>query len=341
MDSSTLIISDQDVSELFSADDALEAVEEAFRQYGLGLAAGDGMTPGFVPPPKRELRIRGKGLPHGAKETIAIGQGIAALEGAKMAVIQHSFKFRDRRTSTYHLIDTDTGRTLAIILDNDRRISLMRTSADAAVAAKYLSRKDSKIAGIVGTGRQGQAQLRYLMKVRPIERVYAHSGRRKDESYAREMAAELGIEVVASDSVREVVERSDIIALNTRATSPIVQGSWLRPGAHVNGIGADCPLKAELDAASMARADKIVIDCDQVLDAGDLKPVLDGRPDRGARIYGTIGEVVAGVKPARERDSEITIYKSTGTTMPYVIIGARIYEKARRLGRGITGPSVL
>jgi ornithine cyclodeaminase/alanine dehydrogenase-like protein (mu-crystallin family) len=335
-----LVINDQDVKDLFSPDDALGAVEEAFRQYGLGLAAGDGMVPGFVPPPKRELRIRGKGLPHGAQETVAIGQGIAALDGAKLAVIQHSFKFRDRRTSTYHLLDTETGRTLAIILDNDRTISLMRTSADAAVAAKYLSRKDSRIAGIIGTGRQGQSQLKYLTMVRPIERVYAHSGRRRDDTYAREMAADLGIDVVAAESVREVFEHADVVALNTRATTPIVQGAWLRPGIHINGIGADCPLKAELDAAAMQRADKIVIDCDQVLDAGDLKPIVEA-PGGRARIHGTIGDVVAGVKPGRRSDAEITIYKSTGTTMPYVIIGATIYEKARRLGRGIQAPSLL
>jgi hypothetical protein len=107
-----LVISDDEVKALFTPDDALECVEEAFRQCGLGQAAGDGMTRGFIPPPKRELRIRGKGLPHGAPETVAVGQGIAALEGAGMAVLHHSFKFRDRRGAMYHLLDAESGHTL-------------------------------------------------------------------------------------------------------------------------------------------------------------------------------------------------------------------------------------
>jgi ornithine cyclodeaminase len=226
-------------------------------------------------------------------------------------------------------------------MDNDRRISLMRTSADAAVAAKHLSRTNSKAAGVIGTGRQGRSQLRYLLGVRTIERVFAHSGRRRDEAYAREMAGALGIEVIAAASVQEVVERSDIVALNTRATAPIVRGSWLHSGVHINGIGADCPLKAELDAACLERADKIVIDCEQVLEAGDLRPWIEHALGRGGRIHGTIGEVVAGVKPARQRDDEVTIYKSTGTTMPYVTIAARIYERARAMRMGTAVPSLL
>jgi alanine dehydrogenase len=151
-----LVISDEDVRRIFTVEDALEAVEEAFRQYGRGLAGGNGVTYGSVPPPKRELRIRGKGLPHGGPDTVAIGQGIASLEGVGRAVLQHSFKFRERHGALYHLIDTDTGQTLAIIMD-DRFISLMRTAAEGAVAAKYLSRTESKIAGLSGpVGRGGR-----------------------------------------------------------------------------------------------------------------------------------------------------------------------------------------
>lgn len=298
------------------------------------------MTHGFTPPAKRELRLKGKGLPHGTADTIAIGQGIASLDGVKTAVLQHSFRFPDRRGALFHLIDINTGRTLAIVSNNNGYVSLMRTAADAAVAAKYLSRRSSTIVGIIGTGRQGRAHLQYLLRVRSIERVYAHSGRRRDDEYAREMSRQLGIEVVAADRIEDVVKQADILTLATRATAPIVEGAWLPKGLHINGIGADCPLKAELDTTCIVRADKIVIDCEQVLDAADLRiPFTQGRVTQA--IHGTIGEVVAGVKPGRENESEITIYKSTGTTLPYVTLTARIYEKALQAGLGTEVATVL
>jgi ornithine cyclodeaminase/alanine dehydrogenase-like protein (mu-crystallin family) len=335
-----LIVNDDEVRELLTPADALECVEEAFKQYGLGLAAGDGMSPGFVPPPKRELRLAGRGLQHGDPGTVSIGQGIAALAGVRLAVLQHSFKFANRHSGMFHLIDTQSGETLAIIMNNGGSLSLMRTAADAAVAAKYLSRPDARTAGILGTGRHGKAQLRYLARVRGLERVFAHSGRRPDEAYAREMSEELGIDVVAAATAEDVVANSDVVVLITRATEPVVRGEWLRKGVHLNGIGADDPVKAELDAACMERADKIVIDCEQVLDAGDLRPLLVDT-GRGIRIHGNIGEVVAGRKAGRERPDEITVYKSTGTTIPYVMIAARIYEKAQRAGLGRRADSYL
>ena len=87
----------------------------------------------------------------------------------------------------------------------------MRTGAAGAVSAKYLSRKDSKIVGVIGTGVQGRSQLQFLTKVRDIEKVYAHSGRRKDKEYAEEMSKKLSMNIISVASVEEAVNGADIV----------------------------------------------------------------------------------------------------------------------------------
>ncbi len=335
-----LLINDEEVKQIVNPQMVLQAVEDADRQYGLGLAGVDGFCGESMPPPKRELRIAGRGLPHGHPENIAIGQGLAYLNEYNMAILQHTFRFKERKGGMFHLIDTMTGNTLAIIM-NDGYISRLRTGATGAVAAKYLSRKDSEIAGIIGTGKQGRTQLEFLMKVRPIKKVISYSGRRKDESYANEMATKLGIEVIAVDNAESVVRNSEICVTVTKSTTPIVKGEWMVEGLHINALGADCPFKAELDASALKRADKLVIDCKQALDTGDMKALFERGIFEPRRVYGTIGEIVAGIKQGRENNTEVTVFKSTGMTIPYVAITRMIYEEALRRGIGSEMPSLL
>jgi len=337
----TLLINDDEVRRILTVKDFLESVEDAYREYGLKRAGADGFRHSYVPPPKRELRIEGKGLPHGSPVNTGIAQGMASLERMEMAVIQHSFRFHGRKGGMFHLIDTSDGKTLAVVMNNDGYISQMRTAADGAIASKYLSRKDSTVAGIIGTGRQGKTQLEFLTKIRPIRKAYAYSGRRRDDDYAREMRERLGIEVIATDGSEEVVRNSDVLVAVTRATAPIVRGEWLNEGTHITSMGADCPLKVELDSTVLRRADKLVIDCEQCLEVAQLRIPIELGILKLEDIYGNIGEVLAGVKPSREEASEITVYTSTGMTVPYVAICARIHEKAKRMGLGTETSSIL
>jgi ornithine cyclodeaminase/alanine dehydrogenase-like protein (mu-crystallin family) len=336
-----LLISDEEVKKILTIEDALDAVESAFRQYGRQLAGGNGFEYRFPPPPKRELRIEGKNLPHGDPKNHFISQGIASLEDTKMSVLQHTLWFQNRKAGIFHLIDNASGNTIAIVMNNSGYISWMRTCAEGAIAAKYLSRENARIAGIVGTGLQGRGQLQFLTRVRTIEKAFVHSGRRRDEKFAREMGENLGIEVVAANTVEDVARTSDILVTVTRATTPIIKGEWIAQGTHINGIGADCPLKAELDAETLKKADKLIIDCEQMLNVAQMRLPMEQGILQAENIYGTIGEIVAGIKPGRETSSEITLYQSTGMTIPYVTINARIFEKARKMGLGRETPSIL
>lgn len=331
----TLLIRDEDVREAVTPEDVIEAVENVYRQHGLGKVQDT---------PRREVRMTGKDLPHLAPGTTSVGQGLSYLGEQNKVVISHSFYFRQEEITAktfppvrispnlIHVIDPDEGKTLAII--RSPYASWMRTGAGGAVGAKYLARKDSAVAGIVGTGLQGKGQLIFLTKVRNITKAFVHSGRRKDVEYAQEMGNRLGIDIVPGDSVEEVVKNSDILVTATRATQPIVRGEWVKNGTHINSIGADDPHKVELDTATLRKASRVIVDSERAptwigqivlaIKQGAVNPEID-----------SIGQVVAGLKPGREDDNEITVFSCEGTNMQSAGVAVKVYEKVKEAGLGI------
>lgn len=330
-----LLISEEDIGKVeFAPEEVIEAVESAYRQDGLGLAHDT---------PRRELRIKGRDLPHIAPGTTSVGDGMALLEETGVFVISQAFHF-DWHRYINHLIDPEDGSTIAVIKRGrgpfgvrSREVSVgsLRTGAAAAIGAKYLAREDVEAVGVVGTGRIGRASLLCLSKVREFDAVYVHSGRRRDEEFAGEMVKMLGVDVIASDSVEDVVRRADVLVTATYATNPVVRGEWLGEGVHVSGMGADGPMKAEIDAEAFRRASKIVIDGEKCLEIGEIaRPMEEGVLNPGD-VFGKIGEVVAGVKPGREDDSEITIFESDGTHIQSAAVAWLIYQKVKGAGLGI------
>lgn len=328
----TLLISDEDVKKILTFEETIEAVESAYRQYGLGLAGGNSLRHGCPLPPRCEMRIEGKNLPHMSPQIREIHQDMAYLEETGMILCRIGFYLGDKKGRMSILLNAKNGEILAVIKSS--LTSWIRTGSAGAVGAKYLSRKNSKVAGIIGTGRQGRTQLPALTKVRDIEKAFAYSGRKRDEKYAQEMSRKLGIDVIACDNVAEVVKDTDILITATCATTPIIQGEMINEGLHINAMGADCPMKTELDALTLKKADKLVIDYELALDTKEIRIPMDQGLLRMEDIYGTIGEVVAGLKPGREKATEITIYKNTGMCLPYVAIYAKVYEKAIETGLG-------
>lgn len=324
-----LLLREEDVARAVSLRDVIEAVEDGFRQHGLGLAQTT---------PRREVRIRRKELPHADPRMVYLSQGLAFLEQSGVVGIQHTLNFPDRRTPPRRvvafLIDADDGGTIAIV--HSANILRMRTGAGGAVGAKFLSRRDSRISGIVGAGVQGRLALRFLQQVRPIEKAYAYSlVRSETEKFCKEMSTELGIDVIGADSIEETVRKADIVVTATPAISPIVKAEWLSPGLHVNIIGADDPPKIELEGAALKKADKLVIAAEDCYTAGQMRiPMEQGIITKG-EVYGTIGEIITGKKPGRERNEEITIFHSPGVTIQDVAAVYKTYTKARELGLGV------
>jgi len=332
----TLLIRDEDVRESVKPEDVIEAVENVYRQHGLGKAQDT---------PRREVRMKGKDLPHMSAGTTSVGQGLSYLGEQNRVVISHFFYFREEQITAktfppvmitphlIHVIDPDEGKTLAII--QSPYAEWMRTSAAGAVGAKYLARKSSAVAGIVGTGLHGKGQLLFLPKVRNISKAFVHSGRRKDVECALEMSNRLGIDIVPSDTVEDVVRNSDILVTSTRVTQPIMQGEWVKNGTHINSIGADDPHKIELDTATLRKASRVIVDSERApnwigqivlaIKQGALKP----------EDIDSIGQVVAGLKPGRKDDDEITVFSCEGTNMQTAGVAVKIFKKVKEAGLGI------
>jgi len=330
-----LLISQSDIAKIeLTPHEVIAAVEDAYRQDGLGLAEET---------PRLEIKIKGKHLPHIAPGTTSIGQGMAYLEGSKVFVISYTYHF-DFHKYISQIIDPETGETLAVVKRSRGAFGTrsgkigsggLRTGAAAAIGAKYLARDQIETVGVVGTGRIGRASLLCMSEVRNFDRVYSYSGRRRDDEFALEMSALINREVIACDGPEEVVRNSDVLITATYAQEPVVKGEWLRDGIHISGMGADGPMKAEMDTTVFKRAGKVVIDSEKCLSIGEIAASMEAGFISGQNIHGKIGEVVAGKISSRENDSEITVFESDGTHIQSAAVVHLIYQKAKEKGLGV------
>jgi ornithine cyclodeaminase/alanine dehydrogenase len=219
-------------------------------------------------------------------------------------------------------------------------ITAMRTGATSGVATRYLAREDASTVGVIGAGAQARTQLAAVCEVRPIAaaRVFSRSADGR-AAYAREMSAELGIEVVATGSAEEAVRGVDIVCTASTSKTPVVESDWIGPGVHINGVGSHSVDARELDAETVRRARVVVDTRDAALaEAGDLlMPIKEGLIGED-HIRAELGEVVTGARPGRERDDEITLFKSQGLAIQDVATAALVYRIARERGVGTSAP---
>src|SRR3989449_961656 len=180
-----LLIDESDVAACATSKDFVEAAEDGYRQHGLGLAETL---------PRREIRIRGKELPHADPGLTVVSQGIAFHQQSGVVAVSLGYNFPARknppRKGLRYLIDSESWDVIAIV--DSVSLSLKRTGAGGAVGAKYLSRKNSDTAGIIGVGRQGRIQLKFLLQVRNIKTAYVYSPTpSRTRIFSEEMGREL------------------------------------------------------------------------------------------------------------------------------------------------------
>lgn len=211
------------------------------------------------------------------------------------------------------LFRPETGEPLAMM--DGRLITEMRTAAASAVATKWLARKDTRVLAILGSGVQAGSHLEALRLVRPFQEVRVWSPR----NAARFAQAH---RVTATETAEEAVQGADVVVVATSATTPVLQGHWLAPGAHVNAIGATRPDWRELDDDAVRRGRDFVDSREAALrESGDM--IAAGY------IVAEIGEVIAGTKPGRTSPDEITLFKSVGVAVED-LAAAELVLKATR-----------
>jgi ornithine cyclodeaminase/alanine dehydrogenase len=320
----TLLLTRQDIASLLRLDECIAAVEQAFRLY----AEGQTLPPGILGIPAHEggFHIKAAGLKL-ARSYFAVkvnGNFFHNMKRFGMPNIQ----------GVIVLCDGENGYPLAVM--DSIEITIMRTGAATAVAAKYLARPDSKVLTICGCGNQGRIQLRALTKVLPIERVYAFDiDESRAQRFAGEVADELEIEARVADDLPHAVAQSEVCVTCTPSRKYFLNREYVAPGTFIAAVGADSEDKQELEPALLA-SNKMVVDIlDQCASIGELHHALEKGMLTKAEVHAELGEVIIGKKSGRASAEEIIIFDSTGTALQDVAAAAIVYEKAQQAGSGI------
>lgn len=313
------------LQELLSMKEILEAVEEVFKQKGIGQV---------VMPPKVYVRLERY---HG--DFRAMPAYLPKIDAAGVKIVNaHP---RNPETADLPsvmacilLIDPKTGAPLCLM--EGGWLTAMRTGAAGGVAAKYLAREDSETVAMIGAGVQARTQLlaldHVLDNIREVRVVDRNEYVR--ERYAEDMRRETNADIVSCSKVEDALQETDILVTVTPSTSPLVKNSWVSNGTHVNAIGADAPGKQELDPEILRRAKIVVDDFDQATHSGEVNvPLTEGALSR-SDIYAELGEIVAGKESGRTSADEVTLFDSTGLAIQDISTAWCAYELAEKKNVG-------
>jgi alanine dehydrogenase len=311
-----LLLTESDVRKILTMPLALEAVENSFRSIAEG---------SMLVHPRRRLNIPGKSYLH----YMAAGDSSRGYMALKIYTTS-----RQGLRFLVPLFDAASGDLLALIEAD--YLGQVRTGAASGVATKFLARPEARTIGIIGTGGQARTQVEAIALVRKPEavRAYGRDAERRKQ-FASEMSARLAVPVLPVDSAESAVRGADIVVTATTSTEPVVNGSWLEPGVHLNAIGANFPQKRELDDRAVSRADLIAVDSREQakMEAGDLIHGFAGDESRWEGVR-QLADIVAGKTKGRTSAGQITLFKSSGIASEDVAVAAPIYELARERGIG-------
>jgi alanine dehydrogenase len=229
----------------------------------------------------------------------------------------------------------ETGFPLAIC--DGSHHTVMRTGSAAAVSAKYLARKDSKILAIVGAGNMAEGTLATCNDVFEWEqvRVWSRSQATLDEFVRSQQPKYDRFEIRPSRNVEDVVRGADVVVTVTPARGAIVMDGWIAEGTHVAALGADKGGDQELDPRILQRARVFVDDIRQCRTDGEINVPLAEGLLREDDVAGEIGEVIVGKKEGRKSESEITVFDSTGIALQDSATVPLEYERALAAGVGV------
>jgi alanine dehydrogenase len=311
-----LYLSREDVERLLDIDAMLDALGKAL------VALSAGIT---IVPPRVAIRIPELGL-MGSMPGYVPG---VALEVKLVSVFpgNHHHALPSHQ-GLIALFDEGDGTPLAVM--DGTYITAIRTGGTAAVAARVLSRQNSKVLAILGAGVQGASHLETFPRVRDFEDIRIAS---RDGAKAANLASRHPRAQVAT-SFEEAVRGADVVACCTDSRDPVIRLDWLKPGAHVSSVGGT--FGPEIDLETMTAAHVFV----EWRGAATNAPPAGAHELQGldAATLTEVGEVLAGTRPGRVSDEEITVYKSTGHAVEDAATARLVYDRARAEGAGVTLP---
>ena len=323
-----IVLSHEDVAALLPPEAAIEVVAGAMAATSRGeaelplrsimSAGGDnmmGIMPGMMPNPPC----------HGIKLVSLfpgnVAAGFSSHQGAMV------------------LFEPEHGRAVAIM--DGGPLTARRTAAASAVATRALAREDARVLAMVGAGEQARHHLDAIMAVRPIAELRIASRTEKSASaFADHAAARYPqLAVTSGTDIRDAVGEADIVCTVTTSPVPILQGAWLRKGAHVNVVGASIPSKREIDDDAVLRA-RVFVDYRRstFAQAGEIVSMVKAGTIGEDHVCAEIGEVLNRTAPGRTGDDEITLYRSLGIAAQDLACAYHCWQEAVKTGRGVDAP---
>lgn len=318
-----LVIDRTDLERVLDYPAAISAVEEAFRELESNKA---------IMPVRLTIRVE----PHDGVSNFMPAY-LSGKDQLGIKVVSGFQKNKERFglptvIGSILLLDARSGAPIAIV--DGTYVTGVRTAAASAVATKYMAREDAETLGVFGAGVQGETHILAIAQVRKLSEVLVTSrDMAKCGEFCTRVSAKTGLKVRPASP--EKVAAADIVVTATSSKTPVLDGGWVRKGAHVNGVGSHAPAARELDDKILSLS-RIVVDSLEanLKEAGDfLIPMAQNRFAKD-RIHAELGEVVLGRKSGRDSRDEITLFKSVGLAIEDVSTASAAYERARATGVG-------
>jgi ornithine cyclodeaminase/alanine dehydrogenase-like protein (mu-crystallin family) len=305
--------SEQQIRELAKPDDVIRVMREAFTRD---------CSPTLRMPVRTQLDLDG-----GVLLIMPCYDSLLNAVGVKMVTVTPHTGVQ----ATYQLLHPTSGEVLAVMEAN--YLTDLRTAATSALATDLLARPDVHTLGVFGNGRQAIAHLTVLPCVRRFQRfLVCGSGRQDLDAFCRKMKTEHTIEVEAV-SAETCARESDVICTCTTATTPLLDGHWLRPGTHLNLVGAFQPHTREVDDETIKLA-RVVVDTYEgaLAEAGDLLIPLTSGVIRPEHIVADLHEIAGRIRPGRTQRDDITLFKSVGCALEDLVTAQLVFKQAASSG---------
>jgi alanine dehydrogenase len=311
---STLLLTRHDILKLITMRETLNAVEQGFTDYAMGKA---------TMPSKAYLT-----LPHG--DFRAMPASVPGAAGLKWVNVHPDNHHLGLPTVMAIIIYShpETGYPLAIL--DATELTAYRTGAAAAIASKHLARRDARTLGLIGAGKQAQTQLLAHSELFNFSEILVFDRSPEAASRFKVLFPNFPIKIVDLEEACG----ADIVCTLTPTRTPFLKLSWLKPGAHVNAIGADAPGKEELEPEVLSNAIVVVDDVEQSIHAGELNVPVSKGLFKDSDIFATLGQLTSGKIRGRRDPKAITVFDSTGLAIQDIATARFIYEKALSVGIG-------
>lgn len=317
-----IVLNHKDLQQLLSLETVIPVIERGF------VALADRRA--VMYPVIREQVSGGRAI-FGIKSGYLIDEDVVGLKAGGFWVDNPAAGLAAHQSTTL-IFDPRTGLPTALMDGN--HITLLRTAAVGALAARHLSSEAARVAAVVGCGTQGTAEAEALRHVRPIAEIRAFDAVRTQAERLAEALRARGVAVHVAGDAEEAVRGADVVVTATPGNAVVLRAEWVRPGMHVSAFGTDTAGKVEIESALFAKATVVVDDIAQATTIGETQhPIAEG-VIRVDNIHGTLGGILAGRKPGRVRPDEITLFDATGLAFQDLACGRLALQLAASHGVG-------